>query len=139
MNLEPLAYAHPAIASAGIVLASFVLSLGLRMRDARLRRKPSPPAVAARHIRLAPIAVWILVGAFALGPLSSVFIRGWKPLHTFHGWAGLAAISSFTAVGLLGRALRRSPNPRRRLHGNLGLLAILCAAVAAITGIQLLP
>jgi hypothetical protein len=139
VNLEPLAYAHPAIASVGILLALLVLSWGLRIRDARLRRKPSPPNVANRHVRLAPITVGILLAAFALGPLSSVLIREWKLLHTFHGWAGLAAITSFTAAALLGRRLRRTPGPRRRLHGNLGLLAILFAAIAAITGIQLLP
>jgi hypothetical protein len=139
LKLEPLAYAHPAIASVGILCALLVLSWGLRIRDARLRRKPSPPKLAKRHVRLAPITVCILIGAFVLGPISSVLIREWKLLQTVHGWAGLAAISSFTAAALLGRKLRVDPRRRRRLHGNLGLLAILAAAVAAITGIQLLP
>ena len=137
--LQALAYAHPAIASAGILCALLVLFWGLRMRDARLRRKAPPPNVPRRHVRLAPITVCILLGAFALGPLSSVLIRQWKLLHTLHGWAGLAAITSFSAAALLGRKLRVRPDQRRSLHGNLGLLAMLAAAVAAITGIQLLP
>jgi len=137
--LEALAYAHPVIASAGILAALLVLSWGLRMRDARLRRRASPPNVAKRHVRLAPITVWILLGAFALGPISSVLIREWKLLQTVHGWAGLAAITSFAAAALLGRKLRVRPDRRRSIHGNLGLLAMLAAAVAAITGIQLLP
>jgi Protein of unknown function (DUF4079) len=137
--LQALAYAHPAIASAGILAALLVLSWGLRMRDARLRRKGSPPNLAKRHVRFAPITVCILLGAFVLGPISSVFIREWKLLQTLHGWAGLTAISSFTAAALLGLKLRVRPDRRRSLHGNLGLLAMLAAAVAAITGIQLLP
>jgi hypothetical protein len=137
--LQALAYAHPVIASTGILSALLVLSWGLRMRDARLRRKPPPPNLPRRHVRLAPITVWILLGAFVLGPISSVLIREWKLLHTFHGWAGLTAISSFSAAALLGRKLRVRPDRGRSLHGNLGLLAMLAAAIAAITGIQLLP
>jgi hypothetical protein len=137
--VEALAYAHPIIASAGILSALLVLSWGLRMRDARLRRRASPPKLAKRHVRLAPITVWILIGAFLLGPVSSVLIREWKLLQTVHGWVGLAAITIFTAAALLGREMRVRPDRRRSLHGNLGLLAMLAAAIAAITGIQLLP
>lgn len=130
---------HPAIASVGVLSAVFVLSLGLRVRDARLRRRPPPAQAAKRHARWAPKVVWILITAFVLGPLSSTLLREWQLLGTVHGWAGLAAIVSFSSAALLGRKLKVEPGQRRSLHGNLGLLAMLASAVAAITGIQLLP
>jgi hypothetical protein len=134
-----LAYAHPALATLGLLAALVVLSTGLRLRDARRKRRPGPPTTAQRHVRLAPLTVGVLCVAFVLGPLSSWALRHWKVLDTVHGWAGLATTASFAAAALLGRRLRIAPGPRRSLHGNLGLLAMLGAAVTVLTGIALLP
>jgi peptidoglycan biosynthesis protein MviN/MurJ (putative lipid II flippase) len=134
-----LAYVHPAVATLGLLAALVVLSTGLRMRDARLKRHPSPSSSARRHVRLAPLTVAVLCVAFALGPLSAWLLRHWKVLDTVHGWSGLVTTVCFSAAALLGRRLRIAPGPRRSLHGNLGLLAMFGALVTVLTGIALLP
>ena len=127
---------------ASLVLALVALRTGLLLRRARLRRIPAPRSTRATHLRVAKLAVAMLVVGFAAGPLSTYFLRGWTPFATFHGLAGGAAGVLFVATALRGRALERGElrDARARdLHAVLALVAMGFGATAAFAGFVLLP
>ena len=124
-----------------LVLALAALRSGLSLRRARLTRRPQPPGARARHLRVAKVAVLMIVVGFAAGPLSTHFLRGWTAFSTFHGVAGGTAGVLFVATALRGRVLERGPSDAaaRDLHALLALLSVLAGAVAAFAGFVLLP
>ena len=142
-TLDPLravlAYVHPAIVVVGLGLALWALRLGLYLRDFRVRRVVPPPGSRGRHMRLSQPAAILLVAGFAVGPLSSLLVRHWAPFAHVHGWAGLAAIGCFGTTSLIGLRLKDKRSRRAQLHGVLGIVGVLCGALAAVTGIELLP
>ena len=110
------------------------LRSGLRMRQGRDRA-----ALRRRHLRVAPAAV-AMVSVGALGGLGSAWwLRDWTPLQTFHSWAGVSCVLAFWLVGYAGRRLERGGEAARPMHGRIALLAVLLAALCAVSGFVLLP
>ena len=68
-----------------------------------------------------------------------MWLRGWDPLATLHGWLGLLAALLFAGVGVLGLRLRAGDRRLVSAHGLAGLLAVMIAALAAMAGFVLLP
>jgi cytochrome bd-type quinol oxidase subunit 2 len=136
---EWVSFIHPAIAAVGLVLAFMSMRRGLVIRDARVKRQPVPALAPRRHVSLARPAVILLVVSFGLGLLSAVFLRGFKPLDTTHGWLALAAAVCFAGTGLIGTGLTKDKAKRRGLHVAFSLLGLMIGFVAALTGIELLP
>ncbi len=129
-----------------LTLSLVALRTGLRLRRARLRRTPAPRGTRATHIRVAKVAVAMLMLGFVAGPLSSYFLRGWTPFETFHGLAGGIAAVLFAATALRGRALELGParggtnDPAARdAHALLALAAVGFGGMAAFAGFVLAP
>jgi hypothetical protein len=129
-----------------LTLSLVALRTGLRLRRARLRKRPAPNGTRATHIKLAKISVVMLLVGFASGPLSSYLLRGWTPFETFHGLTGGVAGVLFIATALRGRALELGPargganDPRTRdAHALLALAAVGLGAMAAFAGFALTP
>jgi len=117
-----------------LAFAWLALRSGLRMR-----RGLDRAALRRRHLRVAPPTV-AMVSVGALGGLGSAWwLRDWTPLQTFHGWAGAACVLAFWVVGYAGRRLERGGEAVRPLHGRAALLAVLLAALCAVSGFVLLP
>ena len=142
-----LAYLHPAWMVVSLALLALALRAGLRMRKARfarMARKPAPsgasPAELLRaHLRLAKPAVVLLLIGFVAGPASSFWLRDWQPFGKLHSWLGLLAAGLFVAAAILGHRLEGKRGGSPDLHGRLGLLGVLVAALAAMAGLVLLP
>lgn len=134
-----LAYGHPVMAAVTLVLAFYVFRQGFHQRIQRLRRVKAPEGSYARHVKLAPWSVALLVASSLGGLGSAVFLRGWKPLATFHGWLGLASALAFLGLWLLGRQLTAGKRQLAGSHGVLGLLAMFAAGLTGVLGISLLP
>jgi hypothetical protein len=137
--LALLSYAHPALVVVGLLLALWALRLGLHLRDFRVRRIVPPRGSLGRHLRLSQPAAILLTAGFAIGPVSTLVLRGWTPFTTLHAWAGIAALACFGSTSLLGLGLKKKRNRRSQLHGVLGMVGMLAGALAAVTGIELLP
>ncbi len=127
---------------AALALAGLALRTGLDLRRRRagtLSAAASGGELRRRHLRLAkPAVVMVLVG-FVVGPLSAVFLRGWDPFASFHGWLGLLAAALFAAAAALGHRIEEGQSRAFDAHALLGMLAVLFAAVAAVAGFILLP
>jgi len=129
-----------------LTLSLVALRTGLVLRRARLRRQPAPRETRATHIKIAKIAVVMLLVGFVSGPLSTWFLRGWTPFDTFHGLTGGIAGVLFALTGARGRALELGParggknDPATRdMHAILALASVGFGAVAAFAGFVLLP
>jgi hypothetical protein len=118
--------------------AGAALRSGLRIRTARRLRRAPPPGERPRHLRLAKTAVVLVWIGFAGGPISAVFLRGFDPFASAHGWLAITSALLFVATALTGRALERG-GPNRDRHAMLALSAVAFAAAALGTGFVLLP
>ena len=141
-----LAYAHPAWMVVSLLLALVALRSGLLLRRARLRRIPAPAGTRDRHLRIAKIAVLMLVTGFLGGPLSTWLLRGWTPFATFHGLAGRIAGLLFVVTAMRGHELELGPArggandaKTRDVHALLALAAMGFGTMAAFAGFVLLP
>lgn len=137
--LTVLSYGHPAVVVVGLLLALWALRLGLYLRDFRVRRIVPPKGSLGRHLRLSQPAAIVLAAGFAIGPVSSFVLRGWTPFTSLHAWAGLAALACFGSTSIIGLDLKKKRSRRSQLHGVLGMVGMLAGALAAVTGIELLP
>jgi hypothetical protein len=119
--------------------AAFVLREGLLMRRARQARRPPPRGARRRHLRVAkPVVVLICIG-FVAGLASAVWLRGFRPLTSFHGLLGVGALACFLLAARQGARLERGDASARELHARLGAGALLLAVAAALAGFVLLP
>lgn len=134
-----LAYAHPLWMVVSITLAGLALRKGLALRRARLRHTRREPDALRRHVALAKPAVAMLLVGFVAGPLSMLTLRGRDPFETAHGWIGATTIALFVAAAWMGRRLELRRSRAVDTHAVLAALAVLAAAVAALTGLVLLP
>jgi hypothetical protein len=134
-----LAYLHPLWMVGGIVLAVLALRAGVEVRRARARGVGRIPDLRRFHVRLAKIALPVLLLGFVGGPLSMGWLRGRDPFGTLHGALGLAAAALFVATALWGRRVERGALDAATLHGRLALVAVIAAGAAAIAGFVLLP
>lgn len=137
-----LAHAHPALMLASLALAGLALRVGLRMRARRREGLPPQRSVLAAHLRLARPAVLLIAFGLLSGPASAIWLRDWAPFGTLHAWLALVAASLFLYAGWLGLRLSRGQLRREdaaNLHGLLGTVAVLIAALTAAAGMVLLP
>lgn len=122
-----------------VLLCGVALRSGLAMRRSRRFRTRRAPGLRERHLAVAKPAVAMVLVGLVGGPISSVWLRGWEPLRTFHAWVGIAAVALFVAAALRGRALERGESKDHDTHALLALLAMLAAGVAFVAGFVLLP
>ena len=122
-----------------LAVAAAALQSGLRMRRTRLRGLPRRRDERQRHLRLAKTAVTLVLVGFLGGPVSAVWLRGFEPFASLHGWLALLAAALFAATAFLGRRLEHGALAWRDLHARLALAALLTAAAALGTGFVLLP
>ena len=134
-----LAHVHPSWMIVSLLLAWLALRSGSQLRSLRARRGRGLVELRQRHLRLAKPAVALIVVGFLLGPLSSYFLRDWTPFQTFHALAGSLAVALFLAAARYGSQLEIGLRGARVPHLRFVLAAMLCAAVAAISGFVLLP
>jgi hypothetical protein len=125
--------------TAAVLACGLVLRSGMAMRRSRRFRTRRTPGLRERHLALAKPAVAAVVLGFIGGPISSLWLREWEPLRTFHGWIGIAAAALFIAAMLLGRRLEHGRSRAFDAHALLGLIAMLAALVAFVAGFVLLP
>lgn len=137
--LRALAYGHPLWMIAAIAAAAAAARSGLRMRHARRLGAPRGRDDRRRHLRVAKLAVAMLMAGAIGGPLSMVWLRDRAPFETAHAWVGLLAIALYGAAAILGRRLERGRGRPVDAHALLALLALLASGVAAIAGFVLLP
>ena len=134
-----LAYGHPLFMLATIGLALATLRAGLALRRARRLGERRTPQQLARHLRLAKSTLTLVPLGFGAGLASAVWLRGFDPLASAHGWVASGTLALFLATGFLGARLERGRLGARDAHALLGLLAALAAAAAFGTGFVLLP
>jgi hypothetical protein len=123
-----------AVLACGVALRS-----GLAMRRSRRFRTRRAPGLRERHLAVAKPAVVMIAVGLVGGPVSSVLLRGWEPLRTFHAWIGIAAVALFVAAAVHGRGIERGESKAYDRHALLALLAMLAAGVAFVAGFVLLP
>ena len=137
--LRALAYGHPLWMTVAIALAALAARSGLRMRRARRLGTPRDRGDRSRHLRVAKLAVALVLVGAAGGPLSMAFLRGKAPFGTAHAFAGLLAVALYSAAAWLGHRLEHGRGRPLEAHGLVALLALLASGLAAITGFVLLP
>jgi len=129
-------YVHPILGAVALALLVYVASLGLRMRTARRGRIE----LARQHARLAPWAYAGVLISWALGLLSTTFVReDFEVASTFHLRTGLAIALLLTGSAITARWLNRGNTTARELHPWLGAVAALLAAAQAVTGLRIMP
>jgi len=123
----------------GIVLAVLALRAGVEVRRARARGRGRVADLRRRHLRIAKLAVPVLVLGFLGGPLSMAWLRDRAPFGTLHAALGVAVAALFVATAVWGRRLERGELDVAAVHGRLALVAVIGAGAAAIAGFVLLP
>jgi uncharacterized membrane protein len=118
-------------------LGVFVFRDGLRIRRARLLRRPFD---ARRHRRLARVLVVLAMLGFGSGLVSMGWLRE-KPLFdSVHAWLASGALIGFCTGGALGLRLERRGRGRiRALHALAASAGLLLGLAAAIAGFAILP
>lgn len=122
-----------------VLACGLALRSGMTLRRSRRFRTRRDPGLREKHLAIAKPAVAAIVLGFLGGPVSSLWLRNWEPLRTFHGWIGITAAALFIAAMLLGRKLEAGTSRAFDAHALLGLLAMLSALVAFVAGFVLLP
>ncbi len=132
-----LAYAHPLAMVLILLLAVWVLRLGLALRRARLARRP---ADSARHARLARWVVPLVVVGWGAGLASMAWLRGGPALQSVHFLLASSALLGMGAAAAIGLAMERGRARRARTaHALLGAGGLLLGLAAAIAGMAILP
>jgi len=134
-----LAYVHPLWMVASLALCIVALRAGLALRRARIARRPPPGGARERHLRVAKPAVALVLGGFALGPVTVAALRDWTPMSSFHSLLGGLAVLLFVGASLQGRRLERGDRTARETHARLAAAATALALAAAVAGFVLLP
>ena len=124
---------------AALLLVGLTLRSGLALRRARQGLAPRSRELRPRHLRLAKPAVAIFLMGALFGPISSVWLRGWQPLHSFHGLLGALLVALIGSAAWLGWRLEHGRSRAFDAHALLGLAACLIAGLATIAGFVLLP
>jgi hypothetical protein len=132
-----LAYVHPLLMAASLLLAVQVLRLGLRLRSARLARRATDPA---RHVALARWVVPLVVFGWTAGLASMAWLRERPLLESAHFPLASAAALGIGAAGCVGLALERGRAlGARSAHALLGAGGLLLGLAAAVAGMAILP
>lgn len=140
MRIAP--YLHPLWQLAALVLAAWVLTLGLRMRALRRRHDWVPRAsLVSRHARAGLAFLGLLVLGYAAGPLTLGLIRGKTVFASGHALFASLTVALLLFGGRLGLRLWRSrarPSDRD-LHAFCMGLGLFLALVTMMLGLGLLP
>lgn len=139
MLRDLLVYGHPLVATVTLFLAFFVFRDGFAQRKQRLRRIQAPPALRPRHLKWGPWSSGLMVVSAVGGIGSTVFLRKWDALATFHGKLGLATTLLFAVMWWLGRRLVAGDKHLAGRHGVLGLLGLFAGGLTGVLGISMLP
>lgn len=123
---------------ATLVLAILSLRAGNALRRARRARGRRTAQMRARHLQLAKPTVLLVLVGFAAGPISAVWLRGFRPFDTFHGMLGLLCVGLFVATAVIGWRLEHGASRAFEVHALLATLAVLVAALASVAGFVLL-
>ena len=134
-----LPYGHPLLAAVSLVLAFFVFRDGFAQRKQRLTNRPAALATRPRHVRLGPWSAALMLASAGGGLLSTVFLRDWKLLASWHGRLGLTTALAFALMWWLGRRLIAGDKRLANRHGVLGLLALFAGGLTGLLGISMLP
>lgn len=128
-----VAWIHPLLAAASLVLLFYVASLGLRSRER------GGHALRPRHARLAPYALVAMLFNAVFGAVSAWL---WRP-DLERDWNAhlLVGIAIVVLLALAAWLSRRLPDDdlARQLHPLLGMLALLLASLQVFLGLPLLP
>ena len=136
---ELLSYAHPLMATIGLLLAFFVFRDGFAQRKQRLRRIGAPSGSRARHVKTGPWASGLIILSAIGGMASTVLIRNWALMASWHGRFGVASALLFGVMWWMGRKLIPETGPLSGTHGILGLLALFAGGLTGLLGISMLP
>ena len=117
---ELLPYGHPLLGTLTLLLAFFVFRDGFAQRKQRLSRIPATPASRARHVKFGPWSSALMVVSALGGIGSTLFLRNWKFLASFHGKMGVTTVLMFLVMWWLGRRLNAG---EKQLAGNHELMA----------------
>lgn len=134
-----LIYGHPLLATVSVFLAFLVYRDGFAQRKLRLRRIQPPEGSRARHVKLGPWSMALMIASALTGMVSALWLREWKLLATFHGKLALTTTLMFVVMWWLGRKLVAGERERANTHGVLGVLSMFAMGLAAVLGISLLP
>jgi hypothetical protein len=134
-----LIYGHPLLATVSVFLAFVVFSDGFAQRKLRLRRVQPPEGSRARHVKLGPWSMALMVASALTGMASALWLREWKWLATFHGKLAIVTTLMFVIMWWLGRKLVAGERERANTHGILGVLSLFAMGLTAVLGISLLP
>ena len=137
ITVRMLSYLHPLFMIITVGLLALVFKEGVSLRQARLQGSSSRNR--SLHTRLAKIVTGlILVGAIS-GPISAVRLRGWDAFESVHSRITLSVVTVCILTATLGWLLEHHQFQRPAVHGWLGLLPLLGATAAFVTGCGLLP
>ena len=136
---ELLPYGHPLLGTFTLLLAFFVFRDGFAQRKQRLSRIPATPASRQRHVKWGPWSSGLMVASALGGIVSTLFLRNWKFLASFHGKLGVATVLMFLVMWWLGRRLNAGEKQLAGNHGILGLLALFAGGLTGLLGISMLP
>ncbi len=139
MLRDLLVYGHPIVATVSVLLAFLVYRDGFAQRKLRLRRVQPPAGSRARHVKLGPWSMALMVVSALLGMASALWLREWKFLATFHGKVALVTTLMFVIMWWLGRRLVKGERQVANTHGIIGVLSLFAAGLTAVLGISLLP
>lgn len=129
---DALPFLHPILATAALGIAVVLASLGFQGR-----RRPQHGDLA-RHARLGPWALALMLAAWASGLASVVLWRDdLTPAASVHFRVGSAIASAFLLSALTSKRMRTTAV--RILHPWIGAAALLLCGVQTILGLALLP
>jgi len=128
------AYVHPVAGVVVVVLLAYTASLGLRARsERRLRAR-----LLARHARLGPILLGLVVASWLGGLLSTWLARHDLELGaSAHTRTGVALLVALGGSAVTARWLDRPIV--RAVHPWCGAAAVLLAAAQVFFGLQITP
>ena len=139
MLRDLLVYGHPLLATVSVFLAFLVYRDGFAQRKLRLRRIQPPEGSRARHVKLGPWSMALMIASALTGLASALWLREWKLLATFHGKLAVVTTLMFVVMWWLGRRLVAGERARANTHGVLGVVSMFAMGLAAVLGISLLP
>jgi hypothetical protein len=139
-----LAYVHPVLQVLVLVVAFATFRLGLVLKKHRSRERLlyNQHEIFLRHIQLGLTAVWGVIGGYALGLLSMLWLRQQPPFRSAHFFFASIALLLFLGVGYTGWRLKRGTQRYadvRDIHGFLVYLALFVSLGVGMMGFILLP
>jgi len=133
--LRAVLWVHPLLGLATVSVAVRQASLGLRGRAPG----SGAPALRARHRRLGPWLLGLVVANWLLG-LGSVWLdpRDIEVAASGHFRVGCALVMLYGLAALVSRRIDRDPRARA-VHPWIGAAALLLSGVQVFLGLQLMP